>query len=284
MIFFQSHNVSFNSVICQSCWEGRNKQAGRDRRRISGYDRGEINKKIKGGLSIERTHDTGRTDVYPPYWLSSKEGTHQALQTSQIAPNLVNREFREHGPRKILLTDVTYLFYKKGVCYLSPIIDAFTHELLAYELSENLKVDFVLAMIDNMCSTYSAELDDETIVHSDQGFHYTSKAFIQKLKDFDFKQSMSRKGNCWDNAPQESFFGHMKDEISQRIAQSETFEEVKAIVDCWINYYNENRYQWDLEMLSPKEYYTYVTTGVYPLQKGISKQKRGSAPTPRFNA
>lgn len=204
----------------------------------------------------------------------------KALQTSQIAPNLVNREFREHGPRKILLTDVTYLFYKNGVCYLSPIIDAFTHELLAYELSENLKVDFVLAMIDNMCSTYSAELDDETIVHSDQGFHYTSKAFIQKLEDFDFKQSMSRKGNCWDNAPQESFFGHMKDEISQRIAQSETFEEVKAIVDCWINYYNENRYQWDLEMLSPKEYYTYVTTGIYPLQKGISKQKRGSAPNP----
>lgn len=204
----------------------------------------------------------------------------KALKTNQVAPNRVNREFREHGPRKILLTDITYLFYRDGVCYFSPITDAFTHETLAYELSENLKVDFVLAMIDNMCSTYGAELDDETIVHSDQGFHYTSKAFIQKLKDNTFRQSMSRKGNCWDNAPQESFFGHMKDEISQQVARCETFEEVKAEVDHWMSYYNEYRYQWDLEMLSPKEYYTYVTTGVYPLKKGISKKKRGSAPDP----
>ena len=76
---------------------------------------------------------------------------------------------------------------------------------------------------------------------------------------------MSRKGNCWDNAPQESFFGHMKDEISEKIAACETFAQVKAVVEDWLDYYNKDRYQWDLLKLSPKEYYEYLVTGIYPL-------------------
>ena len=131
------------------------------------------------------------------------------MQTSHVAENIINREFRKYAPRKALLTDITYLFYRNGTCYLSPVMDVCTHESLAYELSESLKVDFVLNMIDSMCAVHGAELDDNTIVHSDQGSHYTSKAFIQKLKDMNFVQSMSRRGNCWDNSPQESFFGHI---------------------------------------------------------------------------
>ena len=101
--------------------------------------------------------------------------------------------------------------------------------------------------------------------NSDQGAHYTSYAFIQKLKDEEFVQSMSRRGNCWDNAPQESFFGHMKDEICEAVAGCIIFEDVVAKVDDWIDYYNNDRYQWDLLKLSPKEYYQYLQTGVYPL-------------------
>ena len=138
----------------------------------------------------------------------------QATRTSHVAKNEIQRQFRKYAPRKALLTDITYLFYRNGVCYLSPILDACTHEALAYKLSDNLRVDFVLEMIDAVCAKHGAELDDTTIVHSDQGCHYTSNAFIQKLRDASFVQSMSRKGNCWDNAPQESFFGHMKDEIA----------------------------------------------------------------------
>ena len=74
---------------------------------------------------------------------------------------------------------------------------------------------------------------------------------------------MSRRGNCWDNAPQESFFGHMKDEID--ISHCMCFNEVKQIIDDWIDYYNNERYQWQLAKLSPNEYYKYITTGVYPL-------------------
>ena len=206
----------------------------------------------------------------------------KAMKTSHVADNRVNRQFRSFLPRQALLTDITYLFYRGGVCYLSPILDVCTHEALAYRLSSGLRVDFVLDMVDAMCSKYGAELDNTTIVHSVQGCHYTSNAFIQKLRDASFVQSMSRKGNCWDNAPQESFFGHMKDEIKELIADCDTYDQVSAIVADWMDYYNKDRYQWDLEKLSPREYYRYRQTGAYPLKPGLSKglNPRGSAPDP----
>lgn len=203
------------------------------------------------------------------------------MQTNNVAKNVVNRNFRQ-GPRKVLLTDITYLFYANGVCYLSTILDAFTREILAYQLSRSLKVNFVIETVDELVLIHGCTLDDETIVHSDQGCHYTSKAFMEKLKDENFVQSMSRKGNCWDNAPQESFFGHMKDEIKELVAAQESFEDVKAVVDDWMDYYNNYRYQWDLEKLSPREYYDYLVTGVYPIPQYEPKQHSswGSAPNP----
>lgn len=189
----------------------------------------------------------------------------KAIKTNTIFQNMVNREFLKGGVRKVLLTDITYIFYDGGVCYLSTILDAFTREILAYQLSRNLMVDFVLKTVDELIAEHGSILDDTTIIHSDQGCHYTSKAFIQILKDNNFVQSMSRRGNCWDNAPQESFFGHMKDEIKYEIAIMKTFDEVKAKIDDWIDYYNNDRYQWDLSKLSPREFYRYVTTGIYPI-------------------
>ena len=110
----------------------------------------------------------------------------KALKTNAVYPNIVNREFTKAGARKILLTDITYIFYDDGVCYLSTILDAFTHEILAYELSSNLMVEFVLKTVDKLIETHGSTLDNTTIVHSDQGCHYTSHAFIQKLKDQEF--------------------------------------------------------------------------------------------------
>ena len=77
---------------------------------------------------------------------------------------------------------------------------------------------------------------------------------------------MSRRGNCWDNAPQESFFGHMKDHIGKKIAAATEYEQVRAIVDDYMDYYNNGRYQWELAKLSPNEYYQFCTTGIYPLK------------------
>jgi len=196
----------------------------------------------------------------------------KALATNNVAPNVVNREFKKR-PRKVLLTDITYLFFgDEGKCYLSTVLDAFTHEILAYCVSQSLKVDFVIATVDQLVAEHGSTLDNETIVHSDQGCHYTSYAFIQKLKDEKFVQSMSRRGNCWDNAPQESFFGHMKDEIREEVAGYIAFEDVVAKVDDWIDY-NNDRYQWDLLKLSPKEYYQYLQTGTYPLPVYDPKNK-----------
>ena len=78
---------------------------------------------------------------------------------------------------------------------------------------------------------------------------------------------MSRRGNCWDNAPQESFFGHMKEELKPYISGWETLQEAKKTIDDWMDYYNNERYQWDLAKLSPSQFYNYYTTGVYPLSK-----------------
>ena len=150
----------------------------------------------------------------------------KALKTNTIFPNKVDRKFLAGGVRKVLLTDITYIFYDTGVCYLSTILDAFTREILAYELSTNLQEEFVLRTVEKLVAEPECTLDDTTIVHSYQGCHYTSKAFIKSLQDNHFVQSMSRKGNCCDNAPQVNFFGHMKDEIKYEIALRKTLDEV----------------------------------------------------------
>lgn len=188
----------------------------------------------------------------------------KALKTNNIAPNLLNREFEEHGPRAVLLTDITYIISGNTPhCYMSTIIDACTKELLAWVLSESLEIDFVLETVNQLIENHGISLTAETLIHSDQGSHYTSVRFIRLIRDSELRQSMSRKANCWDNAPQESFYGHMKDEID--ISGCTTFEEIHRAISNWTDYYNNDRYQWDLARLSPKEYYEYLVTGEYPL-------------------
>lgn len=188
----------------------------------------------------------------------------RALKTNSIAPNIVNREFRSHGPRRILLTDITYLKLQDRFVYLSVIKDAFTMQILAYKLSTSLEVDFVLDTVRQMMKDHLYEHDAEVLIHSDQGCHYTSIAFRQLLKDKGLRQSMSRKGNCWDNAPQESFFGHMKDELKPYIKEWKTFEDVQKRIDDYMDYYNNDRYQTILQWMSPNEYYHYIITGEKP--------------------
>ena len=195
----------------------------------------------------------------------------KALRTNNVADNLLERKFTEYGPRKVLLTDITYIPYNGKFAYLSTILDAYTKQILSYVLSDSLEMDFVLETVNKLIKNHGIELSKETLIHSDQGCHYTSTSFIRIVNDKELRQSMSRKGNCWDNAPQESFFGHMKDEID--VGECRNYREVKKIIDDWMNYYNNERYQWHLAKLSPNEYYEYITTGNYPL-KGIVNENR----------
>ena len=198
----------------------------------------------------------------------------KALRTNNVAENLLNREFTAYGARSVLLTDITYIPYNGTFCYLSTILDAYTKQILSHVLSSSLELDFVLDTVTYLLEHHGISLDADVLIHSDQGFHYTSKKFRQLLKDHDLRQSMSRRGNCWDNAPQESFFGHMKDEID--VSGCTEFEQVKAIIDDWVDYYNNDRYQWQLAKLSPNEFYTYLTTGVYPLNDISPLQNAGT--------
>ena len=189
----------------------------------------------------------------------------KALKTSNYADSLLQREFERYGPRMILLTDITYIPFNSKFAYLSVILDAFTKQILSYVLSESLEIDFVKETVEIMVKNHGVDLQKETIIHSDQGSHYTSITFIRILKENDIRQSMSRRGNCWDNAPQESFFGHMKDHLMERIDNAIKFHQVKDAVDDYMDYYNNERYVWELAYLSPNEYYQFCATGKYPL-------------------
>ncbi len=136
--------------------------------------------------------------------------------------------------------------------YLSTILDASTNEALAYNLSKSLKIDIVTDTIDNLTKSNKHLLRKDVFIHSDQGSHYTSPIFQLKLKQNNIGQSMSRRGNCWDNAPQESFFGHLKDESN--IKDCETFEELTHEIDEYIDYYNNHRCQWNLKKMTPVQY------------------------------
>lgn len=211
----------------------------------------------------------------------------KALKTDSIADNLLKRQFKEFGARKVLLTDITYIPCCGVFFYLSVIKDAYTMQILAYVLSESLEIDFVLETVKILIKKHGVSLDDETLIHSDQGCHYTSKKFRQIVADYELRQSMSRRGNCWDNAPQESFFGHMKDEIMDKIALAQSFDEAKLIIDDYMDYYNNDRPQWQLTKLTPNEYYEYITTGIYPLNNytpSVSAHSPPSLTEPERNA
>jgi len=173
----------------------------------------------------------------------------KAIKTSNYADNLLQREFECYGPRMVLLTDITYIPYNGRFAYLSVILDAFTKQILSYVLSKSLEVDFVKETVEILVKNHGVDLHKETIIHSDQGSHYTSIAFINILRDSEIRQSMSRRGNCWDNAPQESFFGHMKDHLMERIEGAKEFEHIQTAVDDYMDYYNNERYVWDLAYL-----------------------------------
>lgn len=166
----------------------------------------------------------------------------KAIKSNRMFDNTLNREFRNHGEGTILLTDITYIRLNDGFAYLSAILDAYTKECLSYVLSPNLQLNFVLETVNQLMRNHGKELHTDALLHSDQGIHYRAIKFVTLVKDIDLRQSMSRKGNCWDNSPQESFFGHMKDDIKDKVKKCQTFEELKQVIDEYIDYYNNERY------------------------------------------
>ena len=177
----------------------------------------------------------------------------KATKEHRVVENKLNIEFKQNIPGKVLLTDITYMPYGNNkMAYLSTVKDSSTNEILAYNLSNSLAIELVTETVDKLVSTESFKLHKDAFIHSDQGVHYTSPRFQNLLKQNNLGQSMSRKGNCWDNAPQESFFGHMKDEIDYKSCNE--FEELQIMVDDYMDYYNNFRCQWNLKKLTPVQF------------------------------
>lgn len=177
----------------------------------------------------------------------------KATREHRVVPNLLKREFKQELAGKVLLTDITYVPYGLSkMAYLSTIKDGSTNEILSYQLSNRMTLEIATDTIKNLIRKNKNLLRQDSFIHSDQGAHYTSPKFQKLLKKYKLGQSMSRKGNCWDNAPQESFFGHMKDEIDYKSCA--TFKELQHLIDDYMDYYNNYRYQWGLKKLTPVQY------------------------------
>lgn len=172
--------------------------------------------------------------------------------------NTLNRYFKQGVAKKTLLTDITYITYGKyRRAYLSTIKDSSTNMILAWKLSLTLEVDFVLETINQLIDFYGTELNKQVFIHSDQGVHYTSNAYQELLKSNNIGQSMSRKGNCWDNSPQESFFAVLKTEMDLN-SYRDYFKLGLAIAE-YVNYYNYDRPQIGLNKKTPYEYEQYLS-------------------------
>ena len=177
----------------------------------------------------------------------------KATREHQTCPNLLERQFDQGEPEKVFLTDITYLRYGSGQwAYLSCVKDGATRQILAEYVATTLELPLVEQTLHRLVERLDGNIHPLAILHSDQGMHYTHPRMRLLIAKAGFKQSMSRKGNCWDNASMESFFGHMKDEVD--FTDCQTIEGVRARVADYISYYNSERYQWTLKRMTPDEF------------------------------
>ena len=195
---------------------------------------------------------------------------HQASHNHVCATpaNEVDQDFFI-GPRRVILTDITYLYYGpyRDTFYLCVFRDAYTRENLGWDIGLHMAVDLVKNAYERMLEEHGDELkhNASVYVHSDQGSQYLSTTFKELLEDDGFVQSVSARGNSQDNAPMESFFGRLKTAILDMVARCRTFDDAKNLVSGYIKAYNTEHYQYDLAALTPAEFYQYATTGIYPL-------------------
>lgn len=177
--------------------------------------------------------------------------TFQEKRIENTFENRLNTIFDSKNPAEIFHTDITYIKYAYGskTAYLSAVKDQATREIPAFNISESLDISFVIKTLDKLAEKTT---NTTAIIHSDQGIHYTSKVYRDKLKEIGLEGSMSRRGRCVDNAPIETFFGHMKDEINFK--QIETYQEVVETIEKYIYNYNNSRPQWTLKKMTPVEY------------------------------
>ena len=183
-------------------------------------------------------------------------------QEHRTFDNKLNRVFMVFAPFKVFSTDITYIPINHRFAYLSVVKDLASGEVVAWKLAMHMEMSLVLdtveAMKNNPAITTACLKD--SMIHSDQGVHYTNPQYIEKVKGLSMVQSMSRRGNCIDNAPIESFFGHLKDDVDYK--DCKTFDELYSLIANYMQYYNNERQQWDLKKMTPVGYRNHLLATV----------------------
>ncbi len=174
-------------------------------------------------------------------------------EIGKIADNIINRDFSSDEPLKKLVTDVTELKVNDDKVYLSPILDLFNSEIIAYDVSLHANFAQTMRMLDKAFKIIPD--NSGTILHSDQGWQYQMKQYQERLKEKGITQSMSRKGNCLDNSVMENFFGILKKEMFYGRKFNSATQLINEIND-YIYYYNNHRIKMKLKGLTPVEYRT----------------------------
>ena len=174
-------------------------------------------------------------------------------EIGKVAKNLLKRNFKAKKPFKKMGTDITEFNCTFGKAYLSLIVDMYNNEIVSWILSRPPDLEMVMQTIGKMEDVLPNEC--KTILHSDQGWHYQTKQYVNKLKELKIKQSMSRKGNCNDNGPTESIFGVTKNNMFYgKEIQFKTFEDLKKAIEDYVYWNNHVRPIKRLGYLSPVEF------------------------------
>jgi len=155
-------------------------------------------------------------------------------------PNVLNRDFVATRPNQKWVTDVTYIRTRQGWAYLATIKDLFDGFIVAHVLEHNNSIALVTQTLKQ--AKQKEKVTDELILHSDQGTQYTSQAYHVLTSEYHITPSMSRRGNCWDNAPMENFFSHLKEEYLRHFNQP-TFKEAEQLICEYVYFYNYERIQ-----------------------------------------
>ena len=172
-------------------------------------------------------------------------------EVGKVAPNLIDRDFSATAPNQKWTTDVTEVKIKDKKIYLSPILDMFNGEIISYTISNSPDLKMALNMLKK--AFCKVKVPQGLIMHSDQGWHYQHLRYQKMLKDKYIIQSMSRKGNCLDNAMMENFFGLMKSELLY-VQEWDSIEQFKKELVKYIRYYNNDRIKLRLNGKSPVQY------------------------------
>ena len=170
-----------------------------------------------------------------------------------VAANVIDRDFGTTAPMEKWTTDVSQFSFPWGKCYISPILDMNTNEIVAYDLSQSPNLEQVSRMLHSAFERFPHL--DGLVLHSDQGWQYQHPMYREELKKHGIIQSMSRKGNCYDNCIMETFFGRLKNEMFYGCEkQYESFSAFSAAIDEYINYYNNERIQRKTKWMPPAKF------------------------------